>query len=71
MNWDTISGDWRTYRGKIQENWGRLTDDDMDVIAGKQEQLVGRVQKAYGIAKEDAERQVRDFCSKCECSDTG
>ena len=61
MNWDTVKGDWTRLKGKIKEAWGDLTDDDLDVIAGKRDQLVGLIQKKYGIAREDAERQVRDF----------
>jgi uncharacterized protein YjbJ (UPF0337 family) len=61
MNWDTVKGDWTRLKGKIKEAWGDLTDDDMDVIAGKRDQLVGLIQKKYGVAREDAERQVREF----------
>jgi uncharacterized protein YjbJ (UPF0337 family) len=61
MNSDTIKGDWTRLKGKIKEAWGNLTDDDLDVIAGKRDQLVGLIQKKYGIAREEAERQVRDF----------
>ena len=61
MNWDQLEGNWKTFRGTIREKWGRLTDDDLDVIGGKRDQLVGRLQKAYGIAKEEAEKQVREF----------
>lgn len=65
MNWDQIAGDWKTLRGKVQEQWGKLTNDDLDVISGKQDQLVGRIQKTYGVEKEVAERQVREFCERC------
>ena len=61
MNWDTVKGDWTRFKGKVKEAWGDLTDDDLDVIAGKRDQLVGLIQKTYGIAREDAERQVREF----------
>ena len=61
MNSDQVNGTWKQVRGKVKEMWGKLTDDDLDVIDGKKDQLVGRVQKAYGVARDDAERQVSDW----------
>ena len=61
MNWDQIKGDWKTFKGKVREQWGELTDDDVDVIGGQKDQLVGQLQKRYGIAKEEAQRQVQEF----------
>ena len=61
MNWDQIAGDWKQFSGKIREKWGKLTDDDFSVIGGKRDQLLGVIQKRYGIAKEEAERQLSDF----------
>lgn len=61
MNWDTIQGDWKQFRGKVREQWGDLTDDELDRIEGRRDQLLGAVQKRYGIAREEAERQVRSF----------
>jgi len=61
MNWDQMEGNWKVFRGNVREQWGKLTDDDLDVIAGKRDQLVGRLQKAYGIAKDEAEKQVGQF----------
>ncbi|MCB2053287.1 MAG: CsbD family protein [Geminicoccaceae bacterium] len=58
MNWDRIEGNWKQLKGNAREKWGKLTDDDVDVAAGKRDQLVGRVQERYGIAKDEAERQV-------------
>lgn len=69
MNWDTIKGQWKEVRGKVQEKWGDLTEDDLDRIEGQRDQLVGAVQKRYGIAREDAERQVREFESTSKWSD--
>jgi uncharacterized protein YjbJ (UPF0337 family) len=66
MNWDTVKGDWKQFKGKVKESWGKLTDDDLDVIAGKRDQLVGMLQRSYGIAREEAESQVRQFESTCE-----
>lgn len=61
MNWDIIEGNWKQFRGKIQENWGKLTDDDLDKVAGKRDQLIGRVQERYGKTREEAEREVKKW----------
>ena len=61
MNKDQAAGQWKQLKGKVKEQWGKLTDDDLTVLEGNQEQLTGRIQERYGIAKEEAERQVRDF----------
>lgn len=68
MNWETMKGSWSQFKGKIKETWGNLTDDDLDRVAGKRDQLLGAIQKRYGIAKEEAERQIRDFERTCGCS---
>jgi len=64
MNWDTVKGDWKQLKGKIKEAWGKLTDDDLDIVAGKRDQLVGLIQKHYGLARDEAENQVRRFESQ-------
>jgi uncharacterized protein YjbJ (UPF0337 family) len=64
MNWDTVGGQWKQAKGKVREQWGKLTDDDMDVIAGKRDQLIGRIQERYGITRDEAERQVREFSDR-------
>ena len=61
MNWDQLAGNWKQAKGVIKEKWGQLTDDDITNIAGKRDQLVGQVQERYGIAKEEAERQVKEW----------
>lgn len=61
MNWDEIKGSWKQYKGKAKAQWGRLTDDDLDVIEGRREELVGRIQENYGIARDEAEKQVREW----------
>jgi uncharacterized protein YjbJ (UPF0337 family) len=61
MNWDTVAGNWTEFKGKIKESWGKFTDDELDLIAGKRDQLVGLIQKTYGVTAEEAERQVRRF----------
>lgn len=64
MNWDVIQGKWKQLKGDTQSFWGRLTDDDVDRAAGDREKLVGIVQERYGLAKDDAERQVDEFAAK-------
>jgi uncharacterized protein YjbJ (UPF0337 family) len=61
MNHDTIAGQWKQVSGKIKEQWGKLTDDDMKVVEGNADMLAGRLQERYGIARDEAERQVREF----------
>lgn len=64
MNWDTIKGNWSQMTGKVKEEWGDLTDDDVTEAAGERDQLVGKIQAKYGIAKEEAEKQVDNFVAK-------
>jgi uncharacterized protein YjbJ (UPF0337 family) len=64
MNKDQAAGQWKQLKGKVKEQWGKLTDDDLTRLEGDQEQLAGRIQERYGVAKEEAERQVREFRSK-------
>ncbi len=61
MNKDEISGSWKQLKGKAKEQWGKLTDDDMTVIEGKRDQLVGKIQERYGYAKDQAEKEVSDW----------
>jgi len=61
MNKDEASGNWKQFKGKMKEKWGKLTDDDMQVIEGKRDQLVGKIQERYGYAKDEAEREVADW----------
>ena len=61
MNWDIAKGNWKQFKGNVREQWGKLTDDTLDVIDGKREQLVGKVQEAYGISTDEAEKQIKAF----------
>ncbi|GAC1605281.1 MAG: CsbD family protein [Ramlibacter sp.] len=61
MNHDRIEGTWKQLKGKLKEQWGKLTEDDLDVIAGKRDQLLGRIQERHGIARAEAEAQVTQF----------
>jgi uncharacterized protein YjbJ (UPF0337 family) len=58
MNQDIFKGKWTQLKGKAREQWGKLTDDDLDVVQGRTEQLVGKIHERYGIARDEAERQV-------------
>ena len=58
MNWDQIEGNWKQFKGTAKLQWGRLTDDQLEVISGKRDLLAGKVQEIYGVTKEDAEKQV-------------
>jgi uncharacterized protein YjbJ (UPF0337 family) len=61
MNWDQIAGNWKQVKGVVKTKWGKLTDDDMDVIAGKRDILLGKIQERHGIAREEAEKQLKDW----------
>ena len=66
MNWDRVEGNWKQVKGAVKARWGKLTDDDFDVIAGKREQLAGKIQERYGIAKDEADKQVDDWVKKAD-----
>ena len=61
MNWDIIEGSWKQFKGTVKARWGTLTDDHLDVIAGKREHLLGKLQEAYGIDRTDAENEIKAF----------
>lgn len=64
MNWDQIEGKWTQAKGEIRQRWGKLTDDDLEIVAGSKDKFVGRLQERYGIAKEDAQAQLDDWLLK-------
>ena len=64
MNQDQFEGRWKELKGKVKQQWGKLTDDDMLQIEGNQDALIGRVQQRYGVAREEAEKQVREFVNR-------
>lgn len=64
MNKDEARGNWKQFKGKFKEKWGKLTDDDLTVIEGKRDQLVGKIQERYGYAKDEAERELKDWESQ-------
>ena len=64
MNTDRFEGTWLQFKGKVKEQWGKLTDDDLDIIAGKRDQLLGKIKERHGISHEEAEDQVSNFHAK-------
>lgn len=61
MNSDQLQGNWKQLKGDVKKQWGKLTDDDLAQVEGHYDKLVGRIQERYGVAREEAERQIRDW----------
>ncbi|MBC7533960.1 MAG: CsbD family protein [Oligoflexus sp.] len=61
MNWDQIEGQWKDLKGSVREKWAKFTDDDVELIAGKKDRFVGKLQERYGLAKDRAELEVDDY----------
>jgi uncharacterized protein YjbJ (UPF0337 family) len=66
MNWDRIEGNWKQFKGNAQQQWGKLNDDQLHVIAGKRDVLLGRIQELYGISKDEGEKQLADWEKRME-----
>jgi uncharacterized protein YjbJ (UPF0337 family) len=66
MNWDQVEGNWKQFKGKIRAQWGKFTDDELDVFHGKREQFVGKLQEKYGIQRERAEEELDEFLHKLQ-----
>jgi uncharacterized protein YjbJ (UPF0337 family) len=64
MNWDRIKGNWEQVTGNVKTQWGKLTDDDLKVIAGHRDQLAGKIRERYGVAKDEAEQQLAAWQAK-------
>jgi uncharacterized protein YjbJ (UPF0337 family) len=64
MNWDRVEGNWKQFKGNVKQQWGKLTDDHLEVIAGKRDKLVGKIQETYAITKEETEKQVSAWQSR-------
>ncbi|SLN73810.1 CsbD family protein [Oceanibacterium hippocampi] len=64
MNWDQIEGKWKQLTGDVQARWGKLTNDDIDVVEGNREKLVGKIQERYGVAKSEAEKEVDEWSAR-------
>jgi uncharacterized protein YjbJ (UPF0337 family) len=61
MNWDRIEGNWKQFKGQARQKWGELTDDDVEQIGGQKDQLVGKLQERRGIARDEAEREIKEW----------
>jgi uncharacterized protein YjbJ (UPF0337 family) len=61
MNKDQIEGNWKQLKGKVKQQWGKLTDDQIDVIEGRRQELAGKIQEAYGLSKSEAEEQIAEW----------
>jgi len=70
MNWDQIQGKWTQFKGSARQKWGKLTDDDLDQIAGRRETLVGKIQERYGIMKEEAQKRADEWCAALQDAHT-
>ncbi|CAM5774741.1 CsbD family protein [Labrys miyagiensis] len=64
MDWNRVEGNWKQVKGMVKEQWGKLTDDDLDIVQGKQDQLEGKIQERYGIAKDKAKSEVESWYSR-------
>lgn len=64
MNWDIVKGNWKEWKGKAQQKWGQLTDDELQQADGQREELVGLVQQRYGKTKDEAEKEVDEWFDK-------
>ena len=64
MNWDQIEGKWKEMTGKVQTQWGKLTDDDLETLGGSKDEVIGRIQERYGWEREKAEMEVNDFFNR-------
>ena len=64
MNWDRIQGNWKQFKGHAREQWGKLTDDDLDKATGRRDQLAGRIQERYGIQRDEADRQIDKWLAR-------
>jgi uncharacterized protein YjbJ (UPF0337 family) len=66
MNWDRIEGNWREFKGKVRQQWGKLTDDDLDYINGRRDELLGRLQTHYGYSRDQADREITNWLDSTE-----
>ncbi len=66
MNWDRVEGNWKQFRGRVQQQWGNLTDSDLDRINGSRTELEGILQKQYGYQKDNARKAVENWLDSIE-----
>ena len=64
MNWDIVEGDWKQMKGEVQKQWGKLTNDDLEVVAGERQKLAGRLQERYGYEKDKAEKEIDSWLER-------
>ena len=64
MNWDRVEGNWKQLKGNVREQWSKLTDDDFEAVAGRKDQLSGKLQERYGMAKDDADREIEAWLAR-------
>ena len=64
MNWDRVEGNWEQFKGRAQQQWGKLTNDDLDVVKGNRRELSGKIQERYGKGKDEAERDIDDWLAR-------
>ena len=66
MNWDQVEGQWKGLKGQVRETWAKLTDDDIELIGGKKDRLLGKLQERYGLERDKAEKQLNKFIESCD-----
>jgi uncharacterized protein YjbJ (UPF0337 family) len=71
MNWDQVQGKWKQAKGSLKQQWGKLTDDDLDVIAGSRDKFIGKVQERYGIARAEAQKRTDEWVTSLRDEDLG
>lgn len=70
MNWDQMQGKWQQAKGSLRQQWGKLTDNDLEMIAGNRDKLIGVLQERYGIAKEEAQKRADEWAKTLRDTDT-
>jgi len=68
MDWNRVEGNWKQLKGKAKQQWGKLTDDDLTMIHGRREELAGKIQERYGLAREAAQKQVDEWANRADDS---
>jgi uncharacterized protein YjbJ (UPF0337 family) len=71
MNWDQLEGNWRQFKGSVKQQWGKLTDNDIEYIAGKREKFAGKLQERYGMSKQEAEKKADEWITALRATDVG
>ncbi|HEX7359582.1 MAG: CsbD family protein [Bryobacteraceae bacterium] len=71
MNWDQVAGNWKQMKGSLKQRWGKFTDDDLTMLHGKRDELVGKIQERYGITKEQAQKEADEWATAAEIKAKG